>query len=61
MKQTLIAIDEKNILLRSVSGSGAEQVTTIVQQWGNFEMLLNSHQSMIKEQVHISKQLFDCI
>lgn len=50
-------IEEKNLLLRSVGGSGAEQLPALMQQWEKFELMLDSHQLMIKEQVRL---LFRC-
>ncbi|VDN17047.1 unnamed protein product [Gongylonema pulchrum] len=55
MKQTLNLIEEKNVLLRSVGGSGAEQLPALLQLWEKFELMLDSHQLMIKEQVESLK------
>uniref|UniRef100_A0A158Q7Q4 Cytoplasmic dynein 2 heavy chain 1 n=1 Tax=Elaeophora elaphi TaxID=1147741 RepID=A0A158Q7Q4_9BILA len=55
MKRTLDLIEEKNVLLRSVGGSGAEQLPTVLSLWEKFELMLDSHQLMIKEQVEILK------
>jgi dynein heavy chain 2 len=43
--------EEKNRLLRSVAGGGVEQLNQTMQQWDKFELMLDSHQLMIKEQV----------
>lgn len=55
MKRTLDLIEEKNVLLRSVGGSGAEQLPTVLKLWEKFELMLGSHQLMIKEQVYYLK------
>ncbi|EJD73854.1 cytoplasmic dynein 2 heavy chain 1, variant [Loa loa] len=55
LKRTLGLIEEKNVLLRSVGGSGAEQLPTVLKLWEKFELMLDSHQSMIKEQVETLK------
>lgn len=51
MKRTLDLIEGKNVLLRSVGGSGVEQLPTVLTLWEKFELMLDSHQLMIKEQV----------
>jgi dynein heavy chain 2 len=43
--------DEKNRLLRSVVGNGVDQMNIVQQQWDQFDLMLDSHQLMIKEQV----------
>uniref|UniRef100_A0A158PNV8 Cytoplasmic dynein 2 heavy chain 1 (inferred by orthology to a C. elegans protein) n=1 Tax=Anisakis simplex TaxID=6269 RepID=A0A158PNV8_ANISI len=55
MKETLSVIEEKNTLLRAVGGSGADQLVSVMQQWEKFELMLDSHQVMIKEQVNVLK------
>ncbi|KAL3981549.1 Dynein heavy chain N-terminal region 1 family protein [Acanthocheilonema viteae] len=55
MKRMLDLIEEKNVLLRSIGGSGAEQLPTVLALWEKFELMLDSHQSMIKEQVDTLK------
>ncbi|VDM42915.1 unnamed protein product [Toxocara canis] len=55
MKEILSLVEEKNTLLRSVGGSGADQLPATMQQWEKFESMLNSHQLMIKEQVDVLK------
>uniref|UniRef100_A0A915A9S1 CCHC-type domain-containing protein n=1 Tax=Parascaris univalens TaxID=6257 RepID=A0A915A9S1_PARUN len=55
MKEMMSIIDEKNRLLRSIGGSGAEQLLATMQQWEEFELMLDSHQIMIREQVGVLK------
>ncbi len=43
--------ETKNRLLRSVAGTGVEVLSQTQQQWDKFELMLDSHQLMIKEQV----------
>ena len=38
-------------LLRSVAGAGVEQITELQTKWDKLELLMESHQLMIKEQV----------
>lgn len=45
-------VEAKNKLLRSVAGTGVETLSNTSQQWDKFELMLESHQLMIKEQVH---------
>ena len=51
MKNSLATINDKNHLLRSIAGNGVEQLASVMQQWEKFEMMFDSHQLMIKEQV----------
>uniref|UniRef100_A0A0R3R0Z9 DHC_N2 domain-containing protein n=1 Tax=Brugia timori TaxID=42155 RepID=A0A0R3R0Z9_9BILA len=55
LKKMLDSIEEKNVLLRSVGGSGAEQLPIVLKLWEKFELMLDSHQLMIKEQVETLK------
>ena len=43
--------DSKNKLLRSVAGGGVEQLSTLQGRWDKFELMMESHQLMVKEQV----------
>ena len=43
--------DSKNKLLRSVAGGGVEQLSTLQGRWDKFELMMQSHQLMVKEQV----------
>lgn len=52
MKKTIDQIEEKNVLLRSIGGSGTEQLPGMLELWKKFELMLDSHQLMIKEQVY---------
>ena len=51
--------DTKNRLLRSVAGSGVEQITELQTKWDKLELLIESHELMIKEQVPILAELLD--
>ncbi|KAE9412040.1 hypothetical protein Angca_004695, partial [Angiostrongylus cantonensis] len=51
MKVSWETLNEQHTLLRSVAGSSVEQMMPLTQQWEKFEMMLDSHQMMIKEQV----------
>ena len=51
--------DTKNRLLRSVAGSGVEQITELQTKWDKLELLMESHELMIKEQVLILAELLD--
>uniref|UniRef100_A0A915PL62 Cytoplasmic dynein 2 heavy chain 1 n=1 Tax=Setaria digitata TaxID=48799 RepID=A0A915PL62_9BILA len=55
MKKTLDVIEEKNVLLRSVGGSGVEQLPIVLKLWEKFQLVLDSHQLMIKDQVEALK------
>lgn len=43
--------ERKNKLLRSVAGGGVEQLGELRRQWDKFELMMESHQLMIKDQV----------
>lgn len=43
--------ESKNKLLRSVAGGGVEQIGTLQARWDKFELMLESHELMVKEQV----------
>lgn len=43
--------ESKNKLLRSVAGGGVEQISQLQARWDKFEMMMESHELMIKEQV----------
>ena len=43
--------ERKNKLLRSVAGGGVDQLGELRSQWDKFELMLESHQLMIQEQV----------
>jgi len=38
-------------LLRSVAGGGVEQIGQLQARWDKFEMMMQSHELMVKEQV----------
>lgn len=51
LKPVFEKMEAKNKLLRSVAGNGVETLNQVQQQWDKFELMLDSHQLMIKEQV----------
>ncbi|XP_058887125.1 cytoplasmic dynein 2 heavy chain 1-like [Acipenser ruthenus] len=47
--------EDKNRLLRSVAGGGLEAISALRARWDKFELMMESHQLMIKEQVELMK------
>ncbi|MGH0159576.1 UNVERIFIED_CONTAM: hypothetical protein FKN15_075087 [Acipenser sinensis] len=47
--------EDKNRLLRSVAGGGLEAISALRARWDKFELMMESHQLMIKEQVEVMK------
>ncbi|XP_065833043.1 cytoplasmic dynein 2 heavy chain 1-like isoform X2 [Oscarella lobularis] len=45
----------KNKLLRSVAGGGSEQLAQLHTRWDKFELMLESHEMMVREQVDSMK------
>lgn len=43
--------EEKNRLLRAVAGSGLDSLSSLRAKWDKLELVVESHQLMIKEQV----------
>ena len=43
--------ESKNRLLRSVAGGGMEQLSQLQARWEKFEIMMESHELMVKEQV----------
>uniref|UniRef100_A0A7E4URM5 Cytoplasmic dynein 2 heavy chain 1 n=1 Tax=Panagrellus redivivus TaxID=6233 RepID=A0A7E4URM5_PANRE len=54
--ETVANLEEKNVLLRSVGGSGVDNVTSLKTQYDKFLTLLESHEGVIKEQLEVMKQ-----
>ncbi|XJO78526.1 hypothetical protein BDV3_002952 [Batrachochytrium dendrobatidis] len=52
------AVYTKNKLLKSVSGSGID-ASSVEAKWGKLELMLESHELMIKEQVNILRSAID--
>ena len=44
-------VEKKNRLLRSVAGSGVEQLGELVSRWDKYKDMMESHQENIKDQV----------
>ncbi|KAJ8297986.1 LOW QUALITY PROTEIN: hypothetical protein KUTeg_024517 [Tegillarca granosa] len=51
--------DAKNKLLRSVAGGGVESLNQLQARWDKFELMMESHQLMVKEQVEVMKTNVD--
>nr|KAG5701774.1 hypothetical protein BaRGS_000764 [Batillaria attramentaria] len=47
--------EAKNKLLRSVAGGGVESLSQLQGRWDKFELMMESHQLMVKEQVEVMK------
>uniref|UniRef100_A0A670Y532 Dynein cytoplasmic 2 heavy chain 1 n=1 Tax=Pseudonaja textilis TaxID=8673 RepID=A0A670Y532_PSETE len=47
--------ESKNKLLRTVAGGGIETIGSLRATWDKFELMMESHQLMIKEQVEVMK------
>ncbi|XP_043928516.1 cytoplasmic dynein 2 heavy chain 1 isoform X1 [Protopterus annectens] len=47
--------EDKNRLLRSVSGGGLDVISNLRAKWDKFELMMESHQLMLKEQVEVLK------
>lgn len=45
------AAEQKNKLLRSVAGGGMDELSRQRTRWDKFEIMMESHQMMIKDQV----------
>lgn len=54
LKPIFDKVEGKNKLLRSVAGGGVEALQQTQAQWDKFELMLDSHQLMIKEQVRLN-------
>lgn len=46
-----MAAEQKNKLLRSVAGGGMDELAQLRTRWDKFEIMMESHQMMIKDQV----------
>ncbi|KAL2095874.1 hypothetical protein ACEWY4_008022 [Coilia grayii] len=47
--------EEKNRLLRAVAGGGLDSISSLRAKWDKFELMMESHQLMIKEQVEVMR------
>jgi len=50
--------ESKNKLLRSVAGGGVEQIGQLQARWDKFELMMQSHELMVKEQVGILQHAY---
>ncbi|KAI5098641.1 cytoplasmic dynein 2 heavy chain 1, partial [Silurus meridionalis] len=48
-------MEEKNRLLRSVAGGGVDSISSLRAKWDKFELMMESHQLMIREQVEVMR------
>uniref|UniRef100_A0A8R1DG42 Cytoplasmic dynein 2 heavy chain 1 n=1 Tax=Caenorhabditis japonica TaxID=281687 RepID=A0A8R1DG42_CAEJA len=55
LKEEWKVMEEQLTLLRSVAGTGMEQIDNLEATWDRFEVMLDGHQSMIKDQVEVLK------
>lgn len=46
--------ERKNKLLKTVAGGGMEELGQLRSRWDKFELMMESHQLMIQEQVHFT-------
>lgn len=51
--------EAKNKLLRHVAGEGVTQISDLKSKWDKFELMMQSFQLMVKEQVSINLKLCD--
>ncbi|XP_019714971.1 cytoplasmic dynein 2 heavy chain 1-like, partial [Hippocampus comes] len=47
--------EEKNRLLRAVSGAGLDSLSSLRAKWDKLELVMESHQLMIKDQVEVMR------
>ncbi|XP_053400577.1 cytoplasmic dynein 2 heavy chain 1-like [Mercenaria mercenaria] len=47
--------EAKNKLLRTVAGGGVDSLNHLLARWDKFELMMESHQLMVKEQVEVMK------
>ncbi|XP_019521077.1 PREDICTED: cytoplasmic dynein 2 heavy chain 1 [Hipposideros armiger] len=47
--------EDKNRLLRTVAGRGLETISNLKAKWDKFELMMESHQLMIKDQIEVMK------
>ena len=51
-------VESKNKLLRTVAGGGVEQIGPLKAKWDKFELMMESHQLMVREQVRCYRYSF---
>lgn len=59
MKPLFEKAEAKNKLLRSVAGGGVDSLSQLQGRWDKFELMMESHQLMVKEQVSLSWEFKD--
>ncbi|KAM9801492.1 cytoplasmic dynein 2 heavy chain 1 [Neosynchiropus ocellatus] len=50
-----LCAEEKNRLLRAVSGTGVDSFSTLRAKWDKLELVMESHQLMIKDQMEVMR------
>ena len=53
MKPLFEKAEAKNKLLRTVAGGGVDSLNHLLARWDKFELMMESHQLMVKEQVGV--------
>ena len=51
MEPLFAEAERKNKLLRQTAGGGIEQMNELLTEWDRFEVMMESHQMMIRERV----------
>lgn len=51
VEHLFVEADKKNKLLRSVAGHGMDELSSLKAGWDKFEVMMESHQLMVKDQV----------
>ena len=54
MKPRLSSIEEKNALLKSVTGRGTDKSESVLRSWNAVSAMLEDHKSVMKEQVSLT-------
>ncbi len=61
VEPNFIEAEKKNKLLRSVAGSGMEELANLKSRWDRFEVMMESHQLMVKDQVTLECKLLSSL
>jgi len=59
VEPNFIEAEKKNKLLRSVAGAGMEELTNLKSRWDRFEVMMESHQLMVQDQVRNGYSQFE--
>ncbi|KPP72256.1 cytoplasmic dynein 2 heavy chain 1-like [Scleropages formosus] len=52
--------EDKNRLLRTVAGGGLDSISTLRAKWDKFELMMDSHQLVVKEQMEVMRSNVQC-